>query len=191
MKFLALGKRLRVFREKKGFSRDQLSEKTGLSAPTIESYEADKEVPRIAELIKIAKALEINVADIFRERPSQKAFEIVRAADQVQVSPLLEPSKKPIKDYIYRSLTHPTGDKHLDAYLLEFPPGQGKKLKADLTHPGEEFLYILSGRLKILIEENEMEVEVGDSLFIRSSHPHALWNPFDSPAKVLHVIYPF
>lgn len=191
MKFLALGKRLKGFREKKRLSISNLSEKTKITEGLLENYEKDLETPRIAELIKIAKALEINVADFFRERLHQKSYELLRKEDQVRVSPLTEPSKTPVRDYLYSPLTLPSGDKHLEAYLLDFPPAQSAKKIPDLTHPGEEFLYLLEGRLKMMVEGEEFEVSAGDSVFIRSTYPHALWNPFDQGARALHVTYPF
>jgi transcriptional regulator with XRE-family HTH domain len=191
MKFLALGKRLKSFREKKKLALSALAKKSGVDESLLQSYEKDEQTPRIAELIKIAKALEINVADIFRERLHKKSFEILRREDQVRVSPLTEPSKAPVRDYLYSPLTLASPDKHLEAYLLEFPPFQAAKRTADLTHPGEEFIFILEGRLKIMVEGEEFEVGEGDSIFLRSSYPHALWNPFEITTKALNITYPF
>jgi len=201
MKFLALGKRLRSFREKKTLSVKALSSKTGVSPDQLEEFEKDLQVPRIADLIKIAKALEINVADIFRERhffkadgkktASQKTYEIIRSSEQLRVSPLTEPTKSSVKDYLYTPLTMPSDDKHLDAYLLDIPPHQVKRKESDLTHPGEEFLYVIEGKIKMMVDGDEFDMETGDSIFIRSQYPHALWNPFDTMARALSVVYPF
>jgi len=191
MKFLALGKRLRSFREKKGSSTKVLSTKTGISSEQLEDFEKDSQVPRIADLIKIAKALEINVADIFRERHSPKSYELIRTSEQLRVSPLTELTTAPVKDYLYTPLTLPSDDKHMDAYLLEFPGHQVKRRDSDLTHPGEEFLYVIEGKIKMLVDGDEFEMLVGDSIFIRSQNPHAIWNPYPATAKAITVIYPF
>jgi len=191
MKFLALGKRLRSFREKKGLSTKSLSAKTGVAIEQLEDFEKDLQVPRIADLIKLAKALEINVADIFRERNFAKSYELIKASEQLRVSPLTGPAKAPVKDYLYTPLTMPSDDKHIDAYLLELPPHQVKRKESDLTHPGEEFLYVIEGKIMLMVDGDEFEMQVGDSIFIRSQYPHALWNPNDTQARALSVIYPF
>ncbi len=191
MKFLALGKRLRAFREKKSMSLEILAQKVGLSRAQLEDFEFDRATPRIAELIKIAKVLEINVADIFRERLHKKSYELMRKEEQVRVNPLTEPSRATVKDYLYTPLMLASEDKHLEAYLLEFPAHQVRKNFADLTHPGEEFIYLTEGRLMAMVEGEEFELHAGDSFFLRSHYPHALWNPFETSAKALVVTYPF
>ena len=191
MKYLALGDRIRKFRERKGLSLEELSEKTKIPQSQIERIEANEEQPLIAHLILLSKALDVNVADIFRDRPLTKSFEIQRKKDRKRVQPLVQPSKTRIFDYIYEPLTSLGEDKHLDAYLIELPPHQTKRPTNDVTHEGEEFIYILEGELAGEIAGEKFHLEEGDSLFLHSTSPHVFYNPGSKPTKALTVIYPF
>jgi len=191
MRFMAMGKRLKSLRERKGWSLRQLAESTGLEESGLQLFEDEKDVPRIAELIKISKSLDVNVADIFRERPFEKEFEIVRSTDREKKSPLMNPSEGPIKEYFYEPLTVASDNKHMDAYLIELPPKQGERPQTDQTHPGEEFIYVLEGTISGKINGESFELMPGDSIYLRSGAPHIFYNAGDKFARALTVIYPY
>jgi transcriptional regulator with XRE-family HTH domain len=191
VKYLALGERIKVLRERKGLSLEALAEKTGLDQDKIKRIEANEEQPIIATLIALSKALGVNVADIFRERPVSKSFEILREGQREKVRPLVNPSKARIFDYTYELLTSPSDDKHLESYLIELPPHQSKRPHTDVTHEGEEFVYLLEGELHGEIAGQNFKMKVGDSLFLRSTTPHIFFNPTDKPVRAIAVIYPY
>lgn len=191
MKHLGLGNRLKKFRESRDLSLDELASRAGLDEKALKAYELNQDYPEIAVLIKLAKALEINVADIFRERPSNKDYELLRKSERKRVSPLLQPSEAKLRDYVYEPLTLGNNDKHLDAYLIELAPRQGKRPHKDLTHPGEEFIYVLSGKFMGEIAGDQFELQEGDSLYFRSNISHKFYNPFDDRALAVAVVYPY
>lgn len=191
MDYLALGKRIKDLREKKGLSLEDVSEKSGIPVAKLKKIEADKEQPLIGTLISLSKALNVNVADIFRDRPLHRKFEIIRKSDREKVKPLVTPSKAKIFDYQYELLTNPSDEKHLDAYLIELPPHQSKPPRDDATHDGEEFIYLLEGVLEGEISGESFRMEPGDSLYLRSTLPHVFFNPGKITARALTVIYPF
>lgn len=185
MKYLDLGSRIKRFREQKGITIGELSRRTGLMLPDLEKVENNEDLPSIANLIKISKILEVNVADIFRDRPKQENFEVLRKNDRQD----FKASKN--RNYSFQPLTFPGGNKHLDAYMVEVPPHQTENMSERLTHPGEEFLYLVEGKLKCQIGNEEIILESGDSLFLRASAPHRYFNPFSEVAKAFSVLYPF
>lgn len=191
MKYLALGERLKGFRERKVMSQEELAKKSGLSLEEIQAYEEGEDTPKIAGLISMSRALDVNVAEIFRDRPQSASFEILRKSQRERVSPWLQASSSKIKDYAYELLTYPGENKHLDAYMIEVPPRQGKKPYDNLTHPGEEFFYVLEGRLLGEFGDQKVEIETGDAIYFRSQTPHCITNPYEEKARALVVIYPF
>lgn len=191
MKYLGLGKRLKKLREARSLGQKELADSLGISLQELESYETDREVPRIGTLIKISKLLGVNVADVFRDRPAARNFELIRKAERQKIHPLFQTQEARVKDYIFEPLTLPSNDKHLDAYLIEVPPHQIKRSHPDLTHPGEEFVYLLEGQLKAEISGEEIVLQEGDALFLRSEQPHLFYNPYEMTARALTVIYPF
>ncbi len=191
MKYLALGKRLRHLREKRKLSLKALASSVGLTEDKLERIENDEEQPLIGHLIQFAKALEVNVAEFLRDRVPQKTFEVIRKREREKIKPLREVKNSKIFDYQYEFLTHPSEDKHLDAFLIELPPHQAKPPRDDMTHPGEEFIYLLEGRLEGEVDGEKFFLEPGDSLFLRSTQPHVFFNPGSVMARAITVIYPF
>lgn len=191
MKYLGLGQRLKKLREKKSLSISELSQRSQISVTELDAYESQSELPRIGILIRLAKALQVNVADILRDRPVKKSFELIRSEERKKINPFTNSDRAKPLDYLYEPLVVSSDDKHLDAYLIEVPPLQDRRAYPDLSHPGEEFVYILEGRLILQIKGEDIELSAGDSIYLRSENPHLFFNPFDQKAKALTVIYPF
>jgi len=191
MKSLGMGERIKKLRMAKGLSLEELAKVIGLSAEELSLIEANKDFPKIAVLIGLAKFMKVNVADIFRDAAGGKSFEIVRKADRPRLSPLLSPLEAKRLDYSYEPLTLSGTNKHLDAYLIEIPPYQGPKPGENLTHAGEEFIYILEGKVVGELDGEKHELGEGDSLFLKSMISHSFYNPFDQKARAISVIYPY
>lgn len=191
MDYLSLGSRIRKLREKKGLDLKSFAKQIEMSEEAVESIEQNRSQPLIGELIRMAKALGVNVADILRDRPLKQSFEVIRRSDRKKVKPLLGPSQGKIFDYQYELLTNPSADKHLDAYLIELPPHQSKPPRLDMTHEGEEFIYLLEGELEGEISGKKFKLSPGDSLYLRSTEPHVFFNPGATVSRALTVIYPF
>jgi transcriptional regulator with XRE-family HTH domain len=191
VKYLALGVRIKALRERRGLSIEELAQKTGIVADKLLRIENDQEQPIIANLVLLSKALGVNVADIFRDKPPKSPFEVVRRADREKVRPLLKPSKAKIFDYTYELLTVPGPGKHMEAYLVEVPPRQTKRPSDDITHAGEEFMYVLEGTIEGMLGSESVSLSAGDTLYFRSTESHVFYNPHDTVARALVVIYPF
>ena len=57
------------------------------------------------------------------------------------------------------------------------------------SHEGEEFIYVLEGRMKIRLGEHTDVLEPGDSIYFRCTTPHHVTCEGDEPAKILAVIF--
>ena len=56
-----------------------------------------------------------------------------------------------------------------------------------ITHRGQEFLYVLEGKLRIQLEEQLIELQPAESYMIDSTKPHYWYNYTDSDVKLLCV----
>lgn len=61
---MTIGEHIKAFRKKKGLTQQQLAEKTGLKDSAIRRYESGKIIPKTPNLHKIAKALDVTIADL-------------------------------------------------------------------------------------------------------------------------------
>ena len=71
-------------------------------------------------------------------------------------------------------------------YPPRTPPGE-PQLK---VHEGYDWLYVLAGRMRVLLGEHDVVLEPGEVAEFDTRTPHWLGNPFDEPAEVLGLFGP-
>ncbi len=76
----------------------------------------------------------------------------------------------------------------LSSMIYTVEPGSGRMSLS--THSGEEFVHLLSGRIKIQLGEQEHILKAGDSVSFRSTEPHSWYNCGKSTARILWVYTP-
>lgn len=187
LKELNLGQKIKTLRQRKGLSLPQMADKTNLSVPLLSQIESEVVAPPVATLLKISKALNVNIGYFFQEEESGKRAVIVRKNERKQVFRRIheDPSKV---GYYYESLAYPKADKHMEPFQVQFEV----KKKEDLlffNHKGEEFVFVLEGRLEFNYEDEAFILEPGDSLYFDSSFPHAFRAVGPKSASAIDVIY--
>jgi transcriptional regulator with XRE-family HTH domain len=175
----ALGRRLRAFRTKRGLSLAEVAAKTGLSISFLSAVERAQSGISLGNLFKLADVYGTTVPGL------QAGF---RQAGSLLVRPAQRPryvanySRVLIEDLI----TRPGA---LEAQHIQIEPG-GESEEA-YTHPGEEFLYVIAGRLSVWLHEREhYDLQAGDALYFRSSQRHRWRNDSDTTAQVLWINVP-
>jgi transcriptional regulator with XRE-family HTH domain len=177
-----ISKRIKIFRGDKGWSLDILARKTGFTKSYLSQIENSKKEPPISSLIKIARALSVDlIALITGEKVEieNKPFILVRANERKLVTPL-----QGSESYKFESLTYKRATKLMDAYILtasfEFP-------KNPLIHEGEEFIFMLEGKQEVFYDGKRYFVEAGDCFYIDSNRPHYGKSIGEIPAKFIVV----
>jgi len=171
LKELNLGQKIKTLRQRKGLSVQQMAEKSSLSVPLLSQVESEVVAPPVATLLKISRALNVNIGYFFQEEESGKRAVVVRKNERKQVFRRIheDPSKV---GYYYESLAYPKADKHMEPFQVQFEV----KKKEDLiffNHKGEEFVFVLEGQLECSYEDEIFLLDPGDSLYFDSSFPHA------------------
>lgn len=187
LKELNLGQKIKTLRQRKGLSLREMADKTNLSVPLLSQIESEVVAPPVATLLKISKALNVNIGYFFQEEESGKRAVIVRKNERKQVFRRIheDPSKV---GYYYESLAYPKADKHMEPFQVQFEV----KKKEDLiffNHKGEEFVFVLEGQLEFNYEDETFILEPGDSLYFDSSFPHAFRAVGKKNALAIDVIY--
>ena len=72
--------------------------------------------------------------------------------------------------------------------LVEIQPHQ--TLEEDKPHSGEEFGYVMSGRLNVYLGDKVYRVKAGESFYYRTTKRHRISNPGNRPAKYLWISTP-
>jgi len=172
-----VGQRIREFRQRKGWTLEDLSSRCGLSVSFLSQVERGLSSLSISSLQAICKAMEIPLTYFFAA-PSGNS--LVLKAGRPRSRLRIEDS-----GVTYNVLSGPMSERMLEALVAEFPPNYRHPL---ITHPGEEFGYVLEGKIELQIEDEKFVLEPGDSFHIFSSQPHTIRNLSPSPAKILWVL---
>jgi transcriptional regulator with XRE-family HTH domain len=187
VKKLHIGKKIRDLRKKAGLVLQDLSDRTGLSKPLLSQIEKEVVSPPIATLLKISKALNINISFFFQGGDLEEKVVVVRK-DESQVIDSRYFGREE-SGYYYEALAYKKAKKFMEPFLVEF-----KRKKAEnityFSHEGEEFIYLLEGTLEFRTESQQYILYPGDSLYFESSIPHAYRALERRNARALTVVYP-
>ena len=178
-----IGRRVRKLREEKGLSLDELSKLTGFEVELLANIEADKVQPQLGTAIKLSKALDSALGRLV-SGVGDKLYSVTRKADQKVVSrSTARKGKKQI--YTYKSLAPEVKGRHMEALIVQLEENPEKKRS---VHDGEEFIYVLSGRVVLDIGEDTYQLEPGDSVYYLSTTPHLIASK-SGRATILAVLY--
>jgi transcriptional regulator with XRE-family HTH domain len=181
-----VGKRIGELREDAGISLQELAERTGYSSALLSQFENHMVSPPLGALIKLSRALGVDVGDFFGEVADQN-FILVRSDERETVSRVA--SKDGVSlGYTYEALGFGLKDRRMEPFVvtLEPVPIREKHLS---VHEGEEFIYVLDGRMKIRLGDHIDILDPGDSIYFKCMTPHHVTCEGEDPAKILAVIH--
>ncbi|MBI4965277.1 MAG: helix-turn-helix transcriptional regulator [Desulfomonile tiedjei] len=169
----SLGERIRKMRQKQNVDLDQLAEKTGYASEYLQKIEEGKVSPPVGALIQITRALALDSAALLAEEKKKE-----RRKSYL----------KRTKAYSYKSLTPDAEDKHLWAYVVTLAPKKEHEM-VEYKHEGEEFLYVMEGRVAAQVGAQIHTLKKGESLHFDSGVTHNLKNLSTKPSTLLVVVY--
>jgi len=187
VKKLHIGKKIRDLRKKAGFVLQDLSNRTGLSKSLLSQIEKEVVSPPIATLLKISKALGVNISFFFQNDDSEKRVILVRSNESKVIDSRYFGREE--SGYYYEALAYKKSKKYMEPFLVEFKRKRVDQLSY-FSHDGEEFIYLLEGTLEFRTETEQYVLYPGDSLYFESSIPHAYRALERKNAKALTVVYP-
>lgn len=171
-----IGKRLMKLRRKQGFTLKNLANETGLNAKYISQIEKGEVIPPVAVILQLSRSLEIDSSILLKE---EKRMEGKQKVQDYQ---------KRTEDYTYQTLTPEAKHKHLKAFKIFIDPKSDHK-GISYQHLGEEFIYVIRGKIEVTVGENKNILRSGDSLHFNSSIVHKLRNISAEKADLLVVLY--
>jgi transcriptional regulator with XRE-family HTH domain len=175
---MEIGVRIKQLRQQRGLTQEELAARTELTKGFISQLERDLTSPSIATLMDILEALGTDVGSFFRETAEET---VVYGADDMFV-------KEEADGYTIQWLVTNAQKNALEPILVTIPAGV--KGTEDDPHEGEEFGYVLSGSVLLVLGEKRYRVKKGGSFYFRPTRLHYLTNPGKIEARVLWVSTP-
>lgn len=175
---VSIGERIRRLRQKNDLTQRELADRCELSKGFISQLESDQTSPSLSTLDDILTVLGSSFAEFFR--------------DDEEGEPVCKREDVFVKDNGNGTIIHwliPDAQrKTLEPILLHVAPGADTE--KILPHNGEEFGYVLSGTIMLILGDRVFRVRKGDSFSYKATSPHFLRNAGKVPADVLWVITP-
>jgi transcriptional regulator with XRE-family HTH domain len=176
-----IASRVRELREIAGVSAASLARELGIEAQTYGEWEAGAADIPVGALLEIAGRFGVDLAELLTgSAPRLKTYCLIRAGQGPEV-----PRRSAYK---YRSLAHNFIDKRVEPFLVEVDAASEHKPLSFAAHPGQEFNYVVEGRLLISVAGHEVELAAGDSLYYDSNQSHGMKALGGKPARFLAVI---
>ena len=163
-----VGSRLRQIRALRKITLIDLSERTGISKSTLSRLENGQRRPSLELLLPLAQAYRIPLD------------ELVGAPDVGDPRIRLKPRR--VKGRTVLPLTPPGG---VQAWKIIIPSTQSTP--ALRTHDGYEWLYVLSGSMRLILDEEDIVLGVGEAVEFDTTRPHWFGSTGDGPAEVLSL----
>ncbi|MDQ3026966.1 MAG: helix-turn-helix domain-containing protein [Pseudomonadota bacterium] len=162
-----IGERVAKLRTQSGLTLDQLASQTGFTKSYLSKIENSRKVPPIGTLSRIAHALKTEITELLHDPAtgSSRAFTLVRSNERL---PVVRGGTAFGYDYV--SLADTKSHKKMEPFLFTFPSQIDKHVFFE--HEGEEFLFVLSGRVEWQAGSDKVILTPGDSIYFDSRLPH-------------------
>ncbi len=175
----SFGRRLRELRLARGWSLQELAGRTALSKTFLSRLETGDRQASIAAVLTLARIFNVSLASMFEEDVALEPCLIVRAAET-------EPRKS--RGLVFTPLS--AADHQFNLQPLRVVISPRRTGQTHFQHEGEEWIYVLSGRLRLSLADRFYDLEAGDAAHFDSRLPHRLIAPGPGEAELLVVASP-
>ncbi|MDR1762464.1 MAG: cupin domain-containing protein [Dysgonamonadaceae bacterium] len=174
-----IAERLRGLRDSLELSVGEMAEMCDRSPDEITLYESgDTDIP-MSFLFEVAQSFNIDTSTLISgDEPRMKSYFLTRCGKGVSV--------ERNRAYKYQALASGYILPQSEPFEVTVEPS-GKEITLN-THSGEEFNYVLEGRLLFHINGKDLTLEPGDSIYFDSSNPHGMKALDDKPVRFLAII---
>lgn len=160
-----IGGRIRFMRQQRGVTLEQLSSSSKLTKSFVSKIERGLSVPSISTAMRLAESFQITISQLLGEDHYDDAISLVRKSERRSFMRSGSSS-----GYNYEMVAGPKRFKRMEPYIMKPPlKFQDKRL---FEHVGEEFMFVLSGRVEVEIAGQCLQLRSGDALYFDSHLPH-------------------
>ncbi len=172
-----LGKKIKEMRNQLGLTQEELADRCELTKGYISQLENNLNSPSIATLTDILAALGSNLSAFFQEEKDEKVVFsknefIEKNSDGVLLNWLIPNAQKNM----------------MEPVLVEL--GEGMETPLDIPHEGEEFGYVLEGKISISLGNKRHTCKKGEAFYYEANKPHSIMNKGKTKAKFLWISTP-
>lgn len=175
---VAIGSRIRAARQSQRLTIEQVADATGLTKGFLSRVERDLTSPSVASLVTLCQVLSVSVGDLFAAPETH----LTRRDDGPRISlggegivERLLTARSERRLQILQAIIEPRGRGESELYAVD----------CDV-----DVLHVVKGRIKLILTNEEYELEEGDTLSFPGREPHTWVNPTDETVEVLWILVP-
>jgi transcriptional regulator with XRE-family HTH domain len=170
----AVGPRLRALRRRRGVTLADLVAATGISESTLSRLESGQRWPNLALLLPLARAHDVPLDELVGAPPT--------GDPRVHIRPIRR------HGVTFMPLSRRAGG--TQAYKLIIPRRQHNAAPEPQRHEGYEWLYVLSGRLGLVLGEQDLVLVPGEAAEFDTNVPHWRGTADAAPVELLILFGP-
>ena len=177
---LQLGPRIRSLRQARRLTLREVSQRAGVTESFLSQVERDVTSPSIATVQRIARALDLSIAQLFAEEP--ETGRVVRREARRRVA---YPGLKAVDEFLTSNMAG-----RLQLIMSTIEPGGGTGAEPYTHESDEEVVVVMAGVLDLWVGDEHYVLREGDAITFPSRLPHWNVNQGDVPATVLFCLTP-
>ena len=177
MDFMQIGAKIKALRLKKGLTQEELGERTDLTKGYISQLERDLNSPSIETLFNILEVLGSTPKEFFDDTANKQPV-VYTKDDQTSFT---DQDKK----YTIEWLIPTSNEKEMEPVILTLnKDGEFKQFEPSLS---ETFIFVLNGRIRVVIGNEEYIAGEGHSVYYEASSRHQIFNAHNGITRLLLV----
>jgi transcriptional regulator with XRE-family HTH domain len=169
----AVGPRLKQLRRRRDITLTDLSDETGISTSTLSRLEAGLRRPTLEQLLPMARAYGVTLDELVDAPPTGNPRINLRPIPCADGSTILPLTRRP---------------GGIQAYKFILPTGRDDAEPDLRTHEGHDWLYVLNGRLRLVLGEHDLILEPGEAAEFDTRTPHWTAATSSGPVEYLSLI---
>lgn len=163
-----VGPRLRAARKERGWTLDDLARRANISSSTLSRLESGKRQATLELLLPVTRQLGIRIDDLLPEVPRDPRVRRAITRRNGMILAPLTAEQSPVQ-----------------TFKVTYPPVSASP--ALRVHDGYEWLYVLSGRVRVRLGDHETILTRGEAAEFDTRVPHALSAAGGRPAEIISI----
>jgi len=168
-------RRLRELRTERGLTLQQVAERASIDISTLSRLEAGKRRLALDHVPALAAALGVSADELLGSRPPQ--------------DPRVRGRPRKYDGMTMWPLTHRGPAGGLQAYKINVSPERRTPPDVLPVHEGHDWLYVLDGRLRLMLGEEDLTIEPGEAVEFTTWTPH-WFGVLDGPVELIAILGP-
>jgi transcriptional regulator with XRE-family HTH domain len=177
-----IGQRIRTKRVNLKLNLKDLATKVGVTPSCLSQIEKGKSFPSIITLKHIANELQSSVGELIGEHETLVNNPVIRKHDRK----IVDVSENGAELHL---LSHHDEHKKMETFYVLLQKGSDTQAFMK-QHSGEEFIYVIEGKIELLLNEQVYTLEAGDTALYNSNTNHTVKNINADKSRLIWIITP-